>query len=240
MSNTKFSWECPYCNKGATITYPNYSSESHIVHHDTKDGHIGIYTKTTTCPNPVCKEYTISLHTYKTYKIGNYSHIDAAKKIDSWQLKPNSMAKNFPSYIPKAILDDYNEACLIRDLSPKASATLSRRCLQGMIRDFWQVSGKPNLYEEIKAIEQKIDPSTLKAILAVKDIGNIGAHMEQDVNLIIDVEKEEAQALIRLIEILLKDWYIAKHERDQHLAEIVNISATKKEQKKPQKESLEA
>ncbi|MFH4289477.1 DUF4145 domain-containing protein, partial [Acinetobacter baumannii] len=78
-------------------------------------------------------------------------------------LKPNSSAKTFPDYIPKAVLDDYNEACLIRDLSPKASATLSRRCLQGMIRDYWGVS-KNTLNEEIKAIKDRIDPIIWQAI----------------------------------------------------------------------------
>lgn len=54
-----------------------------------------------------------------------------------WHLIPPSGAKAFPDFVPAAIRADYEEACLIVDLSPKASATLSRRALQGMIRDFW-------------------------------------------------------------------------------------------------------
>lgn len=51
--------------------------------------------------------------------------------------------------------------------------------------------------------------------------------MEKDINLIIDVEPEEAQLLIGLIEMLIKDWYIVKHEREQHLAQIISTAVEK-------------
>ena len=57
--------------------------------------------------------------------------------VKRWRLIPESDAKVFPDYIPQQIREDYVEASKIKELSPKASATLSRRCLQGMIRDFW-------------------------------------------------------------------------------------------------------
>ena len=71
-----------------------------------------------------------------------------------------------------------------------------------------------------------------QAIDAVRSIGNIGAHMEKDTNLIIEVEPQEASALIGLIEMLLKDWYIDRHEKEKQLQEIVGMSKTKKDIKK--------
>jgi Domain of unknown function (DUF4145) len=138
--------------------------------------------------------------------------------------------KVFPDYVPPPILADYREACLIRDLSPKASATLSRRCLQGMIRDFWGVK-KARLVDEIEAIKDKVAPATWSAIDAIRKIGNIGAHMEKDINLVIDVELEEAALLIGLIEMLIHDWYIVKHEREQHMAKIIAAAGTKDQAK---------
>jgi len=35
-----------------------------------------------------------------------------------------------------------------------------------------------------------------------------------------------------LIEILIKDWYIAKHERQKHLESIIGVAKEKKEIKK--------
>ena len=81
-----------------------------------------------------------------------------------------------------------------------------------MIRDFWKVKDKPNLKQEIDAIQDKVDPGLWKAIDGIREMGNIGAHMEKDVNLIIDIEPDEAEQLIKLIELLFKEWYVAKHD----------------------------
>lgn len=222
-----FNWKCPYCNHAATITSSNFGSDTYYFDKGNKDGDLGIVTQVIVCPNGECKEFTLNSFLYKAHinSGGNYRVL--GNPIAHWPLRPQSKAKPFPGYIPKPILDDYEEACLIKDLSPKASATLSRRCLQGIIRDYWGIS-KSRLVDEINELKGKIDAATWDAIDAVRSIGNIGAHMEKDINLVIDVEPEEADLLIGLIEILLKDWYIARHDRQQHLAGIVSVAQAKK------------
>ena len=225
----KFPWTCPYCNRDATITDVNYSSDVHFFDKDNKDGLLGLHTHVVTCPNDECHEYIIDAALYHAeWYQGSRRAI--GEPVIEWSLKPRSHAKQFPNYVPKAILDDYEEACLIRDLSPKASATLSRRCLQGIIRDYWGVK-KNRLVDEINEIKEKVDPITWEAIDSVRSIGNIDAHMEKDINLVIEVEPHEAQLLIGLIEILIKDWYVARHERKQHLENIVNVAQLKKQEK---------
>jgi hypothetical protein len=66
-------------------------------------------------------------------------------------------------------------------------------------------------------------------------VGNIGAHMEKDVNVIIDIDPGEADLLIRLIEDLFHDWYVVRHEQEQRLADIKALAQSKKQAKKPQK-----
>lgn len=231
----KFNWTCPYCSKQATITSSNYSRDTHVFDIDNKDGKSGLVTKVITCPSDECREYAITgeLHSVH-YQQGQGNVITTNTKRLEWSMRPNSLAKQFPSYIPSAILADYHESCLIKQLSPKASATLSRRCLQGIIRDYWSVK-KGRLVDEISAIKDLVDPLTWEAIDSVRSIGNIGAHMEKDINLIIDVEPEEAQLLIGLIEILIKDWYMAKHERQKHLESIIGVASSKVEEKKSNK-----
>lgn len=145
-------------------------------------------------------------------------------------LYPKSSAKQFQNYVPLSIRQDYEEAYSILDLSPKASATLSRRCLQGMIRDFWKVS-KSTLYEEISALKDKIPVDQWKAIDALRRLGNIGAHMEADVNSIVDIEPDEAKKLLKLIELLIEKWYVAQHDEQVLLSEIVSIKDDKVYQK---------
>ena len=99
---------------------------------------------------------------------------------------PKKVIRQFPDYIPQQIRQDYEEATSILNDSPKAAATLYRRCLQGMIRDFWGIS-RGRLIDEIKALEDKIPAMQWKAIEGLRKIGNIGAHMESDVNMIVDI-----------------------------------------------------
>jgi hypothetical protein len=154
------------------------------------------------------------------------------------RLEPRGKVRPFPDYIPKSLLSDYEEACLIRDLSPKAAATLARRCLQGMIRDFAGIKVKGNrLVDEIKELHRLVNEGagprgvtedSIAAIDAVRDIGNIGAHMEHDVNFIVDVQPDEAQVLIELVESLFDDWYVESHKREQRFAKTIGLAAAKK------------
>jgi hypothetical protein len=169
-------------------------------------------------------------HLFKAseYYTNQYQIKEIEKPILSWNLKPQSSAIPQPDYIPDQIKDDYYEACSILSLSPKASATLSRRCLQGMIRDFWGIT-KNRLIDEINELknQSKINTSTLDSIDAIRQIGNIGAHMEKDVNLIVDIDENEAELLIRLLEDLFQDWYVNKHEQEERSLKLRQIADAK-------------
>ncbi len=67
-----------------------------------------------------------------------------------------------------------------------------------------------------------------KALDATRKLGNIGAHMEQDIDKIIDIEPYEAESLIQLIVFLINEWYINWLESELLLEEIVAISEGKK------------
>jgi hypothetical protein len=224
-----FDWTCPYCDRDTTITNTHKNGEFDLLIANSTGNRNFVYSLIV-CPNPKCKQFTLELwmYEYQRKPTGFNNDGDALKH---WNLIPPSRAKVFPDYIPQPIRDDYTEACLIRDLSPKASATLSRRCLQGMIRDYWKLT-KPRLVDEIEAIKDKVDGSTWAAIDAVRKIGNIGAHMEADINVIVDVEPKEAQLLIGLIETLVKDWYAARHEREDRLKNIIALAGQKQNAKK--------
>lgn len=225
-----YSWKCPFCTHVCTITESNYSSATHEFNLKNKyDKALGVKTYVIVCPNPQCREVVIkaSLHQDNGFRYTSFTS-EPEKK---WNLLPQSSSKTYSTLIiPEVILNDYEEACLIKDLSPKAAATLARRCLQGMIRDFWEVEEK-NLFEEIKAIEDKIEPEVWEAIDSIRSLGNIGAHMQKDINVIVDVEPDEAQLLINLLEMLFDEWYIASHERKQRLNKIKELKLAKLELK---------
>lgn len=230
------SFICPYCSQPTTITSPNEFREwTYIIISKSNKGEIGFTIHAITCPNPDCNKLFLEVFLTDARRDGTTNwKTQPTKILQVWKLLPESQAKVLPDYIPAPVTEDYYEACRIRDLSPKASATLARRCLQGMIRDFWKIS-KPTLKSEIDELKMKIDPDTWDSIEAVRKVGNIGAHMEKDINLIVEVESKEAQLLIGLIEQLIEDWYIAREKRRERTKQLTDLAQAKQKQKSSDK-----
>jgi Domain of unknown function (DUF4145) len=236
------NWVCPFCNRAQVVTENTYDTEKALLEtHLSKHGYVYVSSTSVVCANPECREITLSIDLETVEHPRNSQHRRITGVLHSWTLLPRSFAKPQPEFIPEPIQNDYYEACAIRDLSPKASATLSRRCLQGMIRDFCGIA-KSRLIDEIRELKNRHDngsaPSgvTEESIIAidhVREIGNIGAHMEKDINVIVDVDPQEAQQLIGLTEMLFAEWYVARENRRKRLLAL-GITATEKvEQKKP-------
>jgi len=225
-------YNCPYCGHDATLRDQDCETGgTSFTIQDPIDGHKRLEWYYVVCPNPKCRKFALSVSLFEYCYDEEREQWEVGKPHRIWHLVPSSRAKAFPDYIPKAILDDYNEACLIVELSPKASATLARRCLQGILRDFWKV--KPGrLVDEIEEIRDRTDPLTWDAIDSVRKIGNIGAHMEKDINLIVDVDPNEARMLIELIEMLFKEWYVAREQRRNTLVQIKALADEKDASKK--------
>lgn len=223
------NYTCPYCGRHTTITDPNKFSNWFPIHiQDSVLGPCGFGIIAVTCPNTECKKMALNARlSGSLYRNYPYSDHVEQERIQSWKLLPESSANVLPDYIPTPIQEDYYEACRIRDLSPKASATLARRCLQGMIRDFHGIS-KATLFEEIKELEDKVEQDVWESIDAVREVGNIGAHMKKDINIIVDVEPKEAQLLIGLIEQLVDEWYVSREDRKKRAQSLKDLAASKK------------
>lgn len=213
---------CPYCNQNMSIETSTHSVYYPSFYHannsqGTSPGIIRLeFYK---CPNSDCGQ--VSIFSTVMY--------DGTNRFVP--IRPISNAKQYPEYIPAQIRADYEEACAILNLSPKASATLSRRCLQGMIHDFWGIKLK-NLNHEITALKEKVPADLWNALDSMRQMGNIGAHMEADVNLIVEIEPVEAYYLVQLIELLVKEWYINRHERTELFSNIIGANEKMQEQRK--------
>ncbi len=224
------SWICPHCQhaavlRGDDINAPSFDMES-------KEGFRRYKMEGIKCPNPECNKVVVSLSIRELRELAQFQVEGAlVTTIPVLPLKQAGRVKSYPDYIPAQILQDYREACAIVDLSPKSSATLARRALQGMIRDFWNVK-EENLSKAIKTIEDKVSSDIWGAIDGVRKVGNIGAHMEKDINLIIDVNPEEATLLISMIEMLLEDWYVARFEKHQRIEKMKLLAVEKTQAKK--------
>lgn len=225
MAKEKYS--CPYCHEHSTLDSDDrFSKWVGFEMEESNLGEVGMTLSAKVCPNIDCRRIKLTAFLTAAER-DRYDSLKYANKLHGvWPLMPESDAKVLPDYVPVAIREDYLEACRIRDLSPKASATLSRRCLQGMIRDFWGVA-KRTLKDEIDELQGKVTPEEWDSIDAVRSVGNIGAHMERDINVIVDVDPKEAQLLISLIEQLIDEWYVARESRKKRMADIKQLAADK-------------
>ena len=232
------SWQCSYCGHRQVLqTGQNFKVlKSFEMIHVSERGNIGFKVFSIACLNLKCKKLTLKFSLWNTpYRSGYRSFIS---QIKLWPLLPDSIAKPQPEYIPPFIRIDYEEACKIMHFSPKASAVLSRRCLQSMIRDFCKIE-ENTLHAEIQKLQKEVRKNaisgvteeSIRAFDCIKTMGNIGAYMKLKANVLVDVEPKEAELLIKLIETLFKDWYIARYDRQQRLKKIKEAVANKKQQK---------
>ncbi len=119
-----------------------------------------------------------------------------------------------PIEVPKEFADDYNESCLVLPDSAKASAALSRRCLQHLLREVAKV--KPgNLADEIQQVidSGKLPSHLIESIDAIRHIGNFAAHplKSQKTGEILPVEPGEAEWNLDVLEALF-DFYFVQPE----------------------------
>lgn len=113
--------------------------------------------------------------------------------------------------VPKAFAEDFVEACLVLQDSPKASAALSRRCLQHLLRE--KANVKPgNLADEIQeALDSGEYPPHITDFLdAVRATGNFAAHpiKSQSTGEIIPVEPGEAELNLDVLEALFDFFFV--------------------------------
>lgn len=166
------------------------------------------------CCCPSCGETIIMLRRLVASQRGELVELD----IQAWP-KVHARTK-LPPEVPDSLREDFREAYLILGDSPKASAALSRRCLQQVLRDAAKV--KPgDLFDEIQQILNSGSlPSYLAERLdAVRHIGNFAAHPIKSKNTgeIIEVEPGEAEWLLDILEGLFDFYFVqpAKLKRNK-------------------------
>lgn len=144
------------------------------------------------------------------YCSGSYGEVISS--IEAYP-KYSARGKNV-SDVPNEIIADYKESCDVMGISAKASAALSRRCLQNILNANGY-TGR-DLSKQIDAVLNESDPKKVippklrDAIDGVRNFGNFSAHPITDLTTlqIVDVEPEEAEWCLEIIEECFEHFYI--------------------------------
>jgi len=126
---------------------------------------------------------------------------------------PRSGSRPLPSEVPSPYRDHFSEACKVLTDSPKASAALSRRCLQAVLRDKAGTT-KKDLADQIDEVIQsgKVPPHVQGELDATRVIGNFAAHTTKSTATgeIIDVEPGEAEWNLDVLESLFEFYFVQR------------------------------
>jgi hypothetical protein len=129
-----------------------------------------------------------------------------------------------PPDVPPSIAKDYEEAANVLTMSAKASAALSRRCLQAVLKD----AGYPqkDLAKQIDAVLNEADPKkSLPTAIhdtldAIRNFGNFSAHpiTDQTTLQIVDVEPHEAEYCLDILDGVFDHYHVKPAEAKRRRA----------------------
>ncbi|MCW5919942.1 MAG: DUF4145 domain-containing protein [Bacteroidetes bacterium] len=180
------------------------------------------------CPNPNCKKaiyFLIKGDIYHPQHGTGYYLRDNRYEVKQLIRPKGTNRPPVPPEVPKEFAEDYIEACLILAESAKASAALSRRALQHILREKAGVK-KSDLANEIQEVLDKnhVPSYIADSVDAIRNIGNFAAHplKSKSTGEIVPVEAGEADWTLDVIE-LLYDFYFVQPEKIRLKREALNF-----------------
>lgn len=194
--------KCPHCGVEAHFSWRETPISG-------LNGDQGRRVRLAHCPSPDCKR-VVALYDHGKERMPGFYNWSSGHLIEPL----NAVRKPPPLEVPPKIAEDYIEACKVLSISPKASAALSRRCLQAVLRA--QGYKAKDLAKEIDLLLHEADPTkaipqALRTVVdAVRNFGNFSAHPITDVTTlqIIDVQPEEAEWCLEVLDECFEHFYV--------------------------------
>ncbi len=189
--------KCPHCNTGVNIKWERTTAYPE----DSKTNLMGSAIEHGQCPE--CERVIVKLIRGGLGEEQYSFYINFEQSVEI--VYPKFTTRFIENEVPESYRSEFKEATAILNLSPKASAALSRRMLQNILHQQYRIE-KRSLADEIdEFIHMQGVPSHLAgAVDAIRNIGNFGAHPIKDTNTgeIVDVEPGEAEWLLDVLESL--------------------------------------
>jgi len=142
-------------------------------------------------------------------------------KVQERLVWPPSALRTVPPEVPDQIRKDYLESANVLATSPKASAALSRRCLQTVLTEAGGAK-KKNLSDQIDEVLPRLPSYLAKSVDSIRAVGNFAAHpiKSQSSGEIVEVEPLEAECNLDVLDGLFDFYYVQPERAKQRKAAI--------------------
>ena len=222
---------CPHCQKSIYVkgqTHFNFSSnhDGTVLYTNIgQDAYGHWWLEKVVCP--ACDHYILTL-ARSDYPIGvrpaDGHDVPGAETVTRIRIWPRHTGRApAPAEVPDEFKADYEEACLILTDSSRASAALSRGCLQLILKEKLGAKGG-TLYEQVNwAITSGGLPTPITTLLDVpRTVGNKAAHPKlSEAGEIVAVEPWEAEWCLEVIEALFDYLFVLPAKTQERLARLI-------------------
>ena len=215
--------KCPHCR--IAFDHKNARPSEHHLGWDGEYFWVVLWVK---CPT--CARFVIDLLSAPEREDGVSQQSGSGEpaydltRLNKLQVHPLGNARPLSPDVPVPYADRFQKAVRVLPLAADASAALSRRLLQDLIRDKAGIT-KRTLNDEIEAL---LESNVLRSELAddvdvIRQVGNFAAHpiKSQSTGEVVDVEPGEADWLLDVLEELL-DFYFVRPAASQRRREKLN------------------
>lgn len=133
-----------------------------------------------------------------------------------------------PPEVPQEFAADYVEAWTILGDSPRASAALSRLCLERILLEKSGVPGVTgkNLKQDIeKVVQSNSLPTSISKLLdAPRLLGNLAVHANRslDTGTVVPVKPEDAEFCLEIIGLLFDHYFVTTDRNDERLKRLMD------------------
>jgi len=151
------------------------------------------------------------------------SSVTIGDKKEERLVWPPTALRLVPPEVPEHIKKDYVEAADVLPISPKASAALSRRCLQTVLTEAGTATSK-DLSKQIDEVLPSLPTHLAESVDAIRAVGNFAAHSikSKSSGEIVEVEPGEAECNLDVLDGLF-DFYYVQPERTKQRKAALNL-----------------
>jgi hypothetical protein len=199
--------KCPHCNIAIHVKWDSTENIQDLSTHS--EDYYFFNIEFATCPN--CYKLIVRLRHLLS------ADLNTNEILDERIIYPVFSSRNVQEEVPEPYRSEFKEASAIVSISPKASAALSRRILQNILRHELKIK-KRTLASEIEEFINLpgVPAHITKAVDAVRVVGNFSAHPIKSDNTgeIVEIEPGEAEWLLDVIESLF-EFVFVQPKRDE-------------------------